>query len=250
MKYTYSEYRQMAWKSLEGKWGAAAIVMLIYFVIAGIIGSVIWVSWLAIALFPMEYAMQLAFLRVAQGGEEPKPMELFNVYRDNLQRSFLVELLVFVFTFLWTLLFVIPGIIKGYAYAMTVYIANDHPELTPREAMKKSEEMMMGHKWDLFVLDLTFIGWLLLCMLTFGLLLLIVQPYIYTAHAHFYLSLKGEAEPHAEETSSAKPETAPAETIAETTAAKKAEPAAAEPKANEPADDAPVASESSEGEKK
>jgi uncharacterized membrane protein len=75
---------------------------------------------------------------------------------------------------------------------MVPYLLHDYPELTPREAMKISREMMRGQNWNLFVLDLTFIGWILLSILTLGLGILFVQPYMLTARAAFYEDLKGE----------------------------------------------------------
>ena len=246
MKYTYSEYRQMAWKSLEGKWGAAALMMLVYMACAWVISMICGsqASWrliflvLNLALLPMAYVITVAFLNVAKGQDVAKIPALFEPYKtkETCLRYFLVEFWVALFVFLWSLLLIIPGIIKAYAYAMTVYIAEENPDMDPREAMKKSEEMMMGHKKELFVLDLTFIGWFLLSMLTFGILLLFVQPYLYTAHAHFYLSLKPQEEAPVE---SAKVEK---EEPVEPKAAPVVEEASAKPE--EPADDEPKSEES------
>ena len=90
------------------------------------------------------------------------------------------------YTFLWSLLFVIPGIIAGYSYAMTGYILAEHPELTASEAIARSKEMMDGNKFRLFCLKLSFIGWHILCVFTFGIGNLWLQPYIQTATADFY----------------------------------------------------------------
>ena len=264
MKYTYSEYRQKAWDSLTGKWGAAALLMLVYMVIAGVISSISGSgtepSWrmifllLNLALWPMAFFLTVAFLNVAKGEDLPKVAALFDPYKDKETciRYFLVEFWKNLFIFLWMLLLVIPGIIKAYAYAMTEYIAAENPNMDPREAMKKSEEMMKGHKWELFVLDLTFIGWLLLCVLTAGILMLFVQPYIYTAHAHFYLSLKDDLTPEgteAKKESAAAPvvESAKAE-ASEAKAEKPAEPVAEEPAhaPEEPEESKPVEGDSAE----
>ena len=86
----------------------------------------------------------------------------------------------------------IGAIILSYAYSMVPYLLHDYPELTPREAMKISREMMRGQKWNLFVLDLTFIGWILLALCTVGVGMLFVQPYMLTARAAFYEDLKSE----------------------------------------------------------
>ena len=111
-------------------------------------------------------------------------------YWRNVLGMFLVGL----FTFLWTLLFIIPGIIKSYAYAMTPYILVDNPELSPNEARLKSIEIMRGHKWKFFGLQLSFIGWFLLCILSLGVGFIWLIPYVRTSYAAFYLNLKEELE--------------------------------------------------------
>ena len=109
-------------------------------------------------------------------------------YWRNVLGMFLVGL----FTFLWALLFIIPGIIKSYAYAMTPYILVDNPELSPNEARLKSIEIMRGHKWKYFGLQLSFIGWFLLCILSLGIGFIWLIPYVRTSYAAFYLNLKEE----------------------------------------------------------
>ena len=107
-------------------------------------------------------------------------------------RNVLGMFLMGLFTALWTLLFIVPGIIKSYAYAMTPYILNDNPELGPNEARLKSIEMMRGHKGKLFGLDLSFIGWFLLCILSLGIGFIWLTPYVKSSYAAFYLDLKEE----------------------------------------------------------
>ncbi len=106
-------------------------------------------------------------------------------------RALWLNILVSFFTFLWSLLFVIPGIIKQYSYSMAFYVLADNPELTAREALAKSKEIMQGHKLDLFVLHLSFIGWFFLVGLTFGIAAIYVIPYMSTTVANFYNSIKG-----------------------------------------------------------
>lgn len=225
MKYTYSEYRQKAWESLDGKVWKAICLLLVYYAIAFVISALSGsgsnyasisslladsdhtsmvdissntMSWrslfgiLNIFLIPMVFIMSMAFLEIAKGNDCPKVSFLFEPYKNirTAVRYFVIILLKGLFIFLWTLLLIIPGLIKAYSYSMAEYIAYEHPELTPAQAIRKSEEMMRGHKWELFVLDLTFIGWFLLSILTCGLLFLFVGPYLQTTHAHFYLSLK------------------------------------------------------------
>lgn len=109
-------------------------------------------------------------------------------YWKNMLGMFLMGL----FIFLWMLLFIVPGIIKAYAYAMTPYILVDNPELGPNEARLKSIEMMRGHKGKLFGLELSFIGWFLLCILSLGIGFIWLAPYYQTTHAAFYHNLLEE----------------------------------------------------------
>ncbi len=106
--------------------------------------------------------------------------------------SFVATLLISIFVTLWTLLLVVPGIIAAFRYSMTFYILADNPEMSGYDAMKKSKEMMIGHKWELFVLGLSFIGWILLVSITFGIAAIYVQPYMEATVVNFYEKLKAE----------------------------------------------------------
>ena len=95
-----------------------------------------------------------------------------------------------VFTFLWTLLLIVPGIVKSYEYRMIPYLVADHPEMTYKEVFAESKRLMNGHKWKTFVLDLSFIGWWILSGLTFGLLgVFYVSPYYSATAAALYEEL-------------------------------------------------------------
>ena len=92
---------------------------------------------------------------------------------------------------LWSLLFIIPGIVKGYEYRMIPYILAENPEVEPSEAFELSKQMMSGEKWNAFVLDLSFLGWIILSIFTCGILALFyVNPYIYMTDAELYETLK------------------------------------------------------------
>ena len=93
---------------------------------------------------------------------------------------------------LWYFLFIIPGIIKTFEYAMIPYILAEDPTITTKDAFKKSKEMMTGNKWRLFKLGFSFIGWLLLCVLTFGVGAIFLTPYMEAATAEFYVELKNK----------------------------------------------------------
>lgn len=111
-------------------------------------------------------------------------------YGSNVWIMFWKELVIFG----WTLLLVIPGIIKAYAYMMIPYILAENPEISKERAFEISREMMKGHKWEAFVLSLSFLGWEILGMFTVGLLgIFYVNPYVDATFAEFYTALKAEA---------------------------------------------------------
>ena len=87
---------------------------------------------------------------------------------------------------LWTLLFIIPGIIATYTYAMTPFILAEDPSIGPNEAIERSKRLMYGHRWELFCLKFSFIGWHILCLLSFGVGYIWLTPYQYAALADFY----------------------------------------------------------------
>jgi uncharacterized membrane protein len=120
-------------------------------------------------------------------------MKIENLFdcTKNFGTVFVASILQGIYLFLWTLLFWIPGIVKSYSYAMTNYILIDNPNMTANEAITESRKMMDGHKMDLFLLDLSFIGWYILSIFTFGILLLYVAPYHEAARAQFYADLTG-----------------------------------------------------------
>jgi uncharacterized membrane protein len=102
-------------------------------------------------------------------------------------------LLTEVYTFLWSLLLIIPGIVKGYSYSMVPYILADNPNIGVKKAIALSNEMTMGHKSDMFVLDLSFIGWYLLGIIALGIGVLFVLPYENATKAELYLVLRENA---------------------------------------------------------
>ena len=123
-------------------------------------------------------------------GESPSVGTMFGSFKFY-GRALSATLLVNIYTFLWSLLFVIPGIVKGYAYSMTNYILCNNPNLSASQAIYLSQRLTDGHKGDLFILDLSFFGWNLLNAFTFGLLgIFYLNPYYQTARAGAYLSLK------------------------------------------------------------
>jgi len=195
---TISQMKQLAKQKLHGNWGMAVIVVFVAGLISAVASSAFGILELVIS-GPLTVGLCgffLAFLR----DEKPEFEKLFKGF-NNFATNFIVGLLVYLFTFLWSLLFIIPGIIASYAYSMTFFIQHDNPEMAETDAIKASKEMMKGHKWELFVLDLSFIGWYLLGILTFGILFLFVTPYHNAARAAFYENLLSQQNGNKEDSS-------------------------------------------------
>lgn len=128
------------------------------------------------------------YLLVVRGGT-PEVKDAFTGF-DDFFSAFKVTLLVGLYTFLWSLLFIVPGIIKSYSYSMSLFVLAENKGKSARECIAESKAMMEGHKMELFVLDLSFIGWYLLCSLTCGLATLYVAPLLNATHANVYETIK------------------------------------------------------------
>lgn len=124
--------------------------------------------------------------------------QIFDGFKEDYGKTLLVGLLQSLFTVLWSLLLIVPGIVKSYSYAMASYIQQDEPQLSATECIEKSRRMMDGYKWQLFCLDWSFFGWYLLGALCFGIGTIFVDPYRQTAYANFYLALKAEKQAQGE----------------------------------------------------
>ena len=192
--------RAAARASLSGKWGGAVMVALVWMaamgVMPGCIDAVVYEGLgtiVQLALIPISWSMCVLFLDNLRSGDEYKVGQLFEGFRDYTRVTGTM-ILTGIYTFLWALLLIVPGIIKSFSYAMTPYVLRDNPELKFNGAIERSMKMMEGHKFDLFYLGLTFIGWALLCILTLGIGFLWLIPYMQSAWAHFYEDVKAEYE--------------------------------------------------------
>ena len=229
---TRPEMKQLAKEKLRGNWGNVIIALLLFGLITGAASSLLGIIQLIIA-GPMAVGLAAVFLNLFRKGKTD--LEDLFVGFKNFANNFITGLLVQLFIFLWSLLFVIPGIVKSYAYAMTFYIQHDHPEMNETDAITASRNMMKGHKADLFCLDLSFIGWYLLVGLTFGILAFYVVPYHRATRTAFYENLKAQ-----QEGGNAAEETAAEETVVEEAAAPQEEAQAEETAEEIPAIDEPV----------
>lgn len=204
------EIRAVARQELSGYWTMPVLATLVYGLITSAInmpnlfGQIGTTSFklmatssnllLAILVaMPLGYGFVLSFLKFLREDKEDTVSQMFCGFK-TYGRSISVMILMGVKIFLWSLLLIIPGIIKAFAYAMSIYISNDCPELSANECLHRSEDLMRGHKWQLFVLGLSFIGWALLCVLTLGIGVLWLHPYMQVSTAVFYESLKADEE--------------------------------------------------------
>ena len=123
---------------------------------------------------------------------KPSFADAFSGFKVRYLRNIGTMLLVGIKVVLWSMLLVIPGIIKTYEYAIIPYILADDPEISSKDAFKKARKMMIGNKWRLFKLNFSFIGWGALCFLTLGVGTFFLMPYVNAAGAEFYAELKNK----------------------------------------------------------
>lgn len=144
--------------------------------------------------YPFKVGAQKIFINTADAHTKPDFKDLLHSftcgkYLNIVLAGFLTSL----YTILWSMLFVIPGIVKSYAYRMVPYIMADNPHMRAGDAIALSVEMTRGHKWDMFILDLSFIGWHLLGSLAFGIGVIFVNPYVDATMAQLYITLRDNA---------------------------------------------------------
>ena len=205
------EYKRAARASLRGNWAPAVLASLALLFLAVLLsvptelflyanlgpalffglqaGSLLISTFLAV---PLGLGYAVACLMLYETNDDRLSENMFKTafsrYWHKVGGMFLMSLKVW----LWSLLLVIPGIIMAHAYAMTPYILEEHPEIGAWEASRVSQKMMRGHKFRLFRLYLSFIGWALLCVPTLGVGFLWLVPYMQMSQAAFYSDLKAQ----------------------------------------------------------
>lgn len=216
------DYRAKARENLEGNWWPAIGIGLVASLLGGsiagsgsinldlveeainllpdfiltLITTVASVSTiLAIAQLVIGGTVQLGYCRYLLKQHDKQTTEFKDLFSefDRFGQGFAQAFLRGLYIFLWSLLFIIPGIVKSYSYVMTPFIMAENPDMTASEAINASKAMMDGHKWELFVLDLSFIGWSLLCVLTLNFGYIALNPYRNAAYTVFYRSVKAPA---------------------------------------------------------
>jgi uncharacterized membrane protein len=184
------ELMQQAREDLKGKWGVAIGTSLLYIIMVGVFQAIPRIGPI-ITLFisgPLAYGLAQFSLHIARN-EEARIEQLLEGFQ-NYTRNFITYLLVIVFTLLWFLCLIIPGIIASISYSMTFYILTDDESLTPMKAIDKSKTMMNGHKLKFFYLILWFLLLSLLCILTLGIGFLFLIPFMSVTIAKFYENIK------------------------------------------------------------
>lgn len=177
---TNDEYRTAARAALKDNWAISALTAFVQSLLSSHTPLItIFVS------NPLGVGVSNSFRQLLHGDNDVFG-NAFNIGFEDYTHKVATTLLRDVYIILWSLLLCIPGIVKAYSYAMTNYIVVDNPDLDADAAIHRSRELMKGHKWDLFCLDLSFIGWAFLCLLTAGIGFFWLAPYMKTARAGFY----------------------------------------------------------------
>ena len=208
-------YRRIARDSLAGNWGRSILVAFVAALLGGTAstagGSInledyqqlmqyeflvpilkvlaVYTTIASIVSFILGGAVQLGYctyLLKQYDNSEPKFADLFSHFSTNFGGGFCLKLLTSIYITLWSMLLIIPGIVKAYAYSMAPYIMAENPHLTAGQCLAESQALMKGHKFELFLLDLSFIGWILLSALTLGIGSILLTPYTSAARTAFY----------------------------------------------------------------
>jgi uncharacterized membrane protein len=184
-----SETRRLARESLEGHYWQIFLACLISSLI---VGATTFASLLLSG--PLAIGLATIILRMIRLRKSDDISLLFSGFND-FSRSLVMGLLYALKIFLWSLLFIIPGIVRSYSLAMSSHIAFDRPELSASEILVASTNMMRGHRWRLFCLNLSFIGWFILSIFTLGIGFFFLIPYMQTSTAIFYEELRESQSP-------------------------------------------------------
>lgn len=202
------DYKNEALKALSGSWPHSLVATIIYLAILSFLAmpsymisfGITFPSYISegsgiifiLIVYPMALGFTNSFRLLYETGDNRLTRNAFSLGFDNWLHNVLGMLLTSVFIVLWSLLFLIPGIIKCFSYAMTPYILIEHPEMSVNKAIDESIYLMDGHKFDYFYLGLSFIGWIILSIMSFGIGFIWLIPYMQTTMAAFYADLKKE----------------------------------------------------------
>ena len=188
-----AELKAQARQMMGGNMGMLIVCMVIVAALAGVCSAIPYIGPVLgiCVLGPLSLGEAYIYLNLTRG-YEPDVNVLFSGFQ-RFTDTLVLTILMRIFIFLWSLLLFVPGVIKAISYSQAYYILAEHPEMSGKEALDASIEMMDGHKMDYFVLLLSFIPWLLLCTITCGLAVLYVYPYMDATLVNFYQTIKQPA---------------------------------------------------------
>ena len=195
-----AKYKKSALNTLHNNWSVPCLISIVYLALSGIsnFGTLplsVCVSGIMSVGIIFTF-MKMISISVSLGGTSTEKYEniSFNTFLQGLEDHWLNALLGslwnFLWVFLWSLLFVIPGIVKSYSYSMMFYVMAENPKISAMKAMDISKILTSGHKSDLFVMDLSFLGWALLSALCCGLGFIWLYPYMHMSKTYAYYDLK------------------------------------------------------------
>ncbi len=190
---TNQRIKSIAKDQVKTSFGEIFVGILIVNVIISVASS--WTIGLAALIIggPM-YVGLCYYLLIIARGQNSKFEDLFMGFKQFI-RNMLGSLLVSIYVLLWSFLLIIPGIIKAFSYSMVFYIMADDPNISVDDAISLSRKIMDGNKMKLFELRISFIGWMLLGLFTFGLLYIWLIPYMQMAEVNFYEDLISKITP-------------------------------------------------------
>lgn len=172
-----------------GNWLLALVIGLIHTFGLKLLDNFAGIGSLLLMSF-LTYGYACVFLPIIRTKKEKVEIPAYFGGTEQIGGLVVLSLMTNLFVFLWSLLFIIPGFVKAYAYSMAPYIKYDHPEYGWKRCLDESKAMMKGYKWKLFCLDLSFIGWNIVGMLCFMVGMYWVLPYTKAAQVCFYEELK------------------------------------------------------------
>ena len=190
--FTREEVKTASKEQLKGRWGIVGGLFLVITILLIGIQFIPYIGFLG--NYIISGACTLSYIIICFKVIQREPLGIEDAFSGfkNFGKSIGLFFWQLLWVFFWTLLFIIPGIIKSYSYCMSFYILVDHPEITVREALNESKRMTQGHKIDLFILQLSFIGWGILATLTFGIGYFWLIPYMQVTMANTYKKLANE----------------------------------------------------------
>jgi uncharacterized membrane protein len=185
---TRKELKKQAWEQLRPTYWMVLLAILVSYAIQP--------AMLPIAIIitgPIAVGMVIYLIDIIENKSNGRKIEMIlEAFKKNLATNIVAHLIVAIYTFLWSLLFIIPGIVKALSYSMTTYILAENDTIDAMDAIKQSQDMMNGHKMELFLLILSFFWWYVLSMITFGIGFIFLLPYVKMTITNYYLELRGK----------------------------------------------------------